>query len=77
MTTGQQKWRGKAVTTCQNAALEGAASDFTLVAERAICSSALLNGESCKESVSIQIVSPFSIAAGGPNPFSAFGEEPA
>lgn len=50
--------------------LMGAASDFTLVAERTICSSALLNGESCKESISIQIAFPFSIAARGPNPFS-------
>lgn len=62
--------KGKALTTCQNAAPEGAASDFTPAAERAICSSALLNGESCKESISIQIVFPFSIATGGPNPFS-------
>jgi len=65
------------VTACQNAALEGTASDFSLVAERAICSSALLSGESCKESISIQIVFPFCIAAGGPKPFPAFGKEPA
>lgn len=65
------------MTALQNAALEGPASDFTLVAERAICSSAPFNGESCKESISIQIAFPFSVAAGGPNPFSAFGEEPA
>lgn len=54
------------MTALQNAALEGAASDFTLVAERVICSSAPLNGESCKESISIQIVFPFSVAARRP-----------
>lgn len=65
------------LTPCQDAALEGAPSDFPLLAQRTICSSVLLMARAVKESISIQTAFPFSIAAGGPNPFSVLGEEPA